>query len=195
MLNSLFLSAVTVFLTSSLSFHPALYFTSAHTPTTVTELMSSFGFMSSNSFLLHSYFILVQSLTSLKSQSLSCPYPPTVHLPQWFKPPTIILVPSVKKHSFIVPNTKNPFNICLWKCFFLSPQAFCDWKLSFSSDFMVPSPQITPQSYLLYSHLYSNTKNSSAFPSPNISALTLSHSSWKHTFVEIKNPQILYFLF
>lgn len=82
MLNSLFLSAVTVFLTSSLSFHPALYFTSAHTPTTVTELMSSFGFMSSNSFLLHSYFILVQSLTSLKSQSLSCPYPPTVHLPQ-----------------------------------------------------------------------------------------------------------------
>lgn len=118
MLNSLFLSAVTVFLTSSLSFHPALYFTSAHTPTTVTELMSSFGFMSSNSFLLHSYFILVQSLTSLKSQSLSCPYPPTVHLPQWFKPPTIILVPSVKKHSFIVPNTKNPFNICLWKCFF-----------------------------------------------------------------------------
>ena len=95
-LNSLFLSARTVFLTSFLPFHPALYFTSAHTPTTVTELMSSFGFMSSNSFLLHSYFISVQSLTSLKSPSLSRRYPPTVHLPQWFTPPQSHLSPLSK---------------------------------------------------------------------------------------------------
>ena len=195
MLNSLFLWAITVFLTSFLPFPPALYFTSAHTPTTVMELMSSFGFMSSNSFLLHSYFILVQSLTSLKSVIIVSS-PSYCTSPSVIQTPHIHICPLCQKTFFHHSKYQNPFNICLWKLFFLNLLRLFvieNCHLALTLWFQVLR--------LHYNHTYYihicifNTKTSSTSPSANISDLTLSDPPWKQKSVEIKSPQILHFLF